>query len=35
MSQQHNVVQEDDEKEETETNILHKCKLYVEKSLLV
>jgi len=29
MSQQHNVVQEDNEEEVTEINILNKCKLYV------
>ena len=29
MSQQHNVVQEDDEEEVTETNISNRCKLYV------
>ena len=29
MSQQHNVVQEDDEEEVTEMNISNRCKLYV------
>jgi len=29
MSQQHNVVQEDDEEEVTKTNISNMCKLYV------